>query len=226
MNIYQERIIAYADILGWSCATKHVEPESLLKIVKAIEEYANKFSPHVKEAIRESLGIPALLVKEHDGIEFSFFSDCFAVSAPISNGQLVFKILAFASHELLRNQFLLRGGITVGKLYHSHRIIFGPALTEVVEIEEQDAIYSRIFCSRQLIQFLDNTDYKHEVVIQDCCEDWVVNIALGSSLAQDDLMNIIRSWLFENETCEQERVVRKWQYLQKMLPNMYEKLKI
>jgi hypothetical protein len=222
MAAYQERIVGYADILGWSSATKNGEIKTLVETLKSIEDYANNFSPLVKEALEKSQGVPERLVREHDGIEFSFFSDCFTVSAPASSGQVVFMILAFASHELLRKGFLLRGGVTVGPLYHKQQILFGPALVEAVEIENSDAVVSRFLCSRQLIQFLDLTDYKSKVVLLDCCDSWIVNIAMGNSLARDELMKLIKVWLDKNETAEVERVVHKWRYLQWMLPVMYE----
>ena len=222
IDAYQDRFVAYADILGWSSATQNGEIKTLVEALKSIEDYANNFSPLVKEALKKSQGISERLIREHDGIEFSFFSDCFAVSAPASSGQVVFKILAFASHELLRKGFLLRGGVAIGSLYHKQRILFGPALVEAVEIEERDAVVPRFLCSRQLIQFLDHTDYKNEVVLLDCCGSWVVNISMGSSLAKDELMNLIREWLDKNETNVAERTAHKWQYLQRVLPIMYE----
>lgn len=219
---YQDRLVAYADILGWSFAVQHGEIKTLIEALKSIENYANKFSAPVKEALNKSQGIPKQLIREHDGIEFSFFSDCFAVSAPASSGRVVFKILAFASHELLRKGFLLRGGVAIGPLYHKQGILFGPALVEAVEMEESEAVVPRFLCSRQLIQFLDETDYKNEVVLLDCCGSWVANISMGSSLARDELMNLIREWLNKNETNVAERTAHKWQYLQRVLPIMYE----
>jgi hypothetical protein len=73
-----------------------------------------------------------------------------------------------------------------------------------------------------LVQFLNGTDYKSKVVLLDCCDDWVVNIAMGGVLAKDELMSIIKKWLDENKDEAAERSVRKWQYLQRMLPKMYQ----
>jgi hypothetical protein len=222
---YQNSIVAYADILGWKEATKNRDIKTLFEPIKSIEDFASNFTPEVKNTLEKSSGISDQLLREHGGIEFSLFSDCFAVSAPATMGKVVFKILAFASDELLRKGFLLRGGVTLGQLYHKQRILFGPALIEAIEMEQKDAVFSRFLCSRELIQFLDCTDYKDEVVLRDCCEGWVVNIATGSTLARDELMKIINEWLDENEIKEEERFVLKWRYLQRMLPVMFEQFR-
>jgi len=217
-NEYEKRIIAFADILGWRNAIKDSECESLKDIVTSIEDYANKFSPQLKDIIEGTDGICSTLVKEYSGIEFSFFSDSFVVSAPIDYAKNVFKILAFANDILLRKKLLVRGSVTIGDLCHRQRRIFGPALVEAVEMEENEVMYPRFLCSDKLVAHLDNKGYKDEVVLEDFPQSWVVNIACGSPIACDELMAIVRSELALDKS---ERIMRKWRYTQEMLPIMY-----
>jgi len=129
---------------------------------------------------------------------------------------MIFKIIFFATHELLRVGFLIRGGVTVGGLYHNDAgVIFGPALIEAVAIEKK-ACYPRIICGDSLIDFLDQTDYKNNVIIRDLNKKWVANIACGSFCAMTDLNKII-----EEKLITQTKFKDKWQYMQDMLPLMY-----
>ena len=132
----------------------------------------------------------------------------------------MFRILSWASDYLLREKFLLRGGVTIGDLFHQQGIIFGPALVEAVKIEETDAMYPRFICSDKLVAHLDNAGYRDEVALEDFPQSWVVNIACGSLIVRDELMTIVKSELAQSD--KSEKIMRKWRYTQKMLPKMYE----
>lgn len=215
---YEERVIAFVDILGWSSATDDLSKfTNVREAVTLIASHARSFSTNVKKTLKARPGVPAPAIEEHASIEFSYFSDSFAVSAPIAHSQIVFKILSFASDNLLHKGFLVRGGVTIGKLYHRDGVIFGPALLEAVKLEGHDAVYPRLLCSGKLVEHLNCFDYKDNVVLQDCCHDTIVNVACGSLLARDCLMAIIR-----NQTHALESIIRKWRYMERMLPIMYD----
>jgi hypothetical protein len=220
-NAYETRIVAYADILGWSEATKQTTKDvsqwpRLLKAVTSIAGHASSFSLENKVSIKKTIGVPQRFVERYDSIEFSYFSDNFAVSAPIANAESLFKIIAFAYDTLLHERFLVRGGITVGDVYHNQGTIFGPALLEAVAIEQNEALYPRFLCSQKLIDLLNGASYFGEFFLQDCCQEWIVNIACGSLINRDDLMKLI-----ESESHKIESAERKWRYVQTMLPNMF-----
>lgn len=220
MNVYEQRIISYADILGWSdsCNDLSKEPD-MLKATNAIKDYALKFSLSVKEMLKDKRGLSSAMLENHAGIRFSFFSDNFAVSAPVEYGSAIFKILAFASHELLRANFLIRGSVTLGSLYHDDNgVIFGPALKEAVDMEKK-ACYPRMLCSPSLIEFLDKTDYKTKSIVLDIEDKWVANIACGSIDALTDLKMILKK-----EISKQTKVMEKWKYMEVMLPRMYKEM--
>ena len=157
-------------------------------------------------------------IEEHKGIEFSHFSDYFAISAPVDHGEAVFKILSWRISNLLQSGFIVRGGVTVGHLYHSPKIIFGPALVKAVDIEK-DAGFPRLLCSHGLIEHLDGTPYKNQAIFQDCYEDWVVNTWCGTLFLLGDLMKIIKEQILH---MTKDKDIRKWQYMARMLPKMYE----
>ena len=216
-DAYEQRLIAYVDILGWGNASEDLKQFARLKAaVEEIKKYARNFSPEIKQYLRNSPGGSELLIQEHGCIEFSFFSDNFAVSVPVDQGRIIFKILAMASHVLLCEGFLVRGGVTIGNLYHDEDIIFGPALVEAVRIEQNEACNPCLRCSKEVDQYLEQKDYKNEAVLLDFDDKLVVNIAFGSVFAESDLMIII-----EREFIKAEKFAYKWRYLKKMLPKMY-----
>ncbi len=213
---FGRRIVAFADTLGWTTATMDETKYDLqLDILKSLAKHARSFSPETKDMLKTTRGIDPLTIQEHAGIEFSFFSDSFAISAPTSSGQRTFGILAWVCDKLLHKGFLVRGGIALGKLYHRDRIICGPALIEAVELEKA-ASYPRCLCSRDVVKFLDDEPYKEEVILQDCCDESVANTACGSLYNRDALLKIVASELHESKKEE-----RKWRYVQTMLPKLF-----
>jgi len=216
---YEQRIVGFVDVLGWSAACKN--PSNFgtqLATVKKIADYAQKFSPAIKGVLRSLVGASDIAVTHHASVEFSYFSDNFAVSAPIAEAETLLDILAWASHEILHAGFLSRGGIALGALHHDPKMIFGPALIEAVDLEKE-AIYPRLLCGEQVRSFLDKQVYKDRMVLSDE-DNMIVNIARGSEHALADLLKIVERELAAVPTCSKEW--RKWRYLQRALPRMYQ----
>src|ERR1700730_516188 len=118
-DAYETRLIAFADILGWTKAINDLSKfKCLLEIITSIADYARNFSPDVKAKLKTTPGVPHRLIEDHSGIEFSYFSDSFFVSVPVAHGQSIFNILSWANDRLLRKEFAVRGGVTIGDLYH------------------------------------------------------------------------------------------------------------
>ncbi|MGC8495265.1 MAG: hypothetical protein ACP5SH_26415 [Syntrophobacteraceae bacterium] len=220
---YETRIVAYGDIIGWTdkCCKDGKEFDKCLKALTGMARHADGFAPAAKKALA---GTPQLLpnqeIEKHKSVEFSLFSDNFAIFAPVEHADGVFRILSWRITNLLQNGFIVRGGVTIGQLYHSFKIIFGPALVEAVDIEK-DARFPRFLCSHGLLEYLEDKSYKDQVIFQDCYEDWVVNTFWydrGSHL-YDLLINKIQQEILR---MTKEKDIRKWQYMERMLPKMHE----
>jgi hypothetical protein len=216
MKAYEHRVIAYADILGWRNACGDLSKYLKLQTAaQAIADHARNFSPQMKERLKGMVGVSSDTIEQHGSVEFSFFSDNFALSVPPGQAETLFNILAWANDRLLHAGFLLRGGIALGALHHDHNVLFGPALIEAVELEKV-ADNPRLLCSADLSDFLDQQPYKDRVVIRD--EDKLIaNVALGSAHALADL-----SKLMEEELAVLTKNADKWSYLKKMLPRMHQ----
>jgi hypothetical protein len=59
-------------------------------------------------------------------------------------------LLTEIAAKALHIGFLIRGGATIGKLYHAQGVIFGEALIEAYKIESRTAIYPRIVLSNKI----------------------------------------------------------------------------
>lgn len=214
---YEKRVVVYGDILGWRAATADRSKfERQKKAVDKIGNYVVNFSSEIKGIMEHALGVPLRTIAEHAAIEFSFFSDSFAVSAPLAHTERVFEILAHANDELLRKEFLSRGGISLGDLFHCEGRIFGPALLEAIQMEH-DAKYPRFLCSEALLTHLDESGLKHKLVLRDSYGALVANIACGSVLARNDHLRVIQKQRHLSES-----IAQKWRYMEEMLPIMYE----
>lgn len=68
----------------------------------------------------------------------------------------ILNIIQQLANLVIRKGFLLRGGITIGPLYHENGIVFGPALSEAYKLESEDAKYPRILASKELTEIFNS----------------------------------------------------------------------
>lgn len=69
-----------------------------------------------------------------------------AISVLFNFNQLLTRIASAA----LSIGFLIRGGATIGKLYHAGGVIFGEALVEAYQIESRTSVYPRVVLSSKV----------------------------------------------------------------------------
>lgn len=81
-------------------------------------------------------------------LRITSFAEMIAISIPLSEREALDKILKIVSALIrtLLSEFGLtvRGGISVGKLYHDELNVFGPALQKSQKLETEYAIYPRV----------------------------------------------------------------------------------
>ena len=150
---YEERVLAFIDVLGFKEAIKKTEKDdseqekiySLLS--EAQEQYKNR-KPDFDE----------------NKIICNHFSDSIVVSCSINDCAGVFYIFSyilFVCAYALQKGFLFRGAITKGKLFHESNLIFGPALVTAVAMEKELAIYPRIIIEDDVFMAMQNHLKKH-----------------------------------------------------------------
>lgn len=139
---YQKRLVLFLDFLGFK---EHVErsarePAHLARLVAAMDIVGGIGASH-KGVLKSQ--------------KVTQFSDSIVVSYKVSEPSAVFLLLneiAFGVLDLAERGFLVRGGVTVGKLYHSKRHVVGPAMNEAYRLESKVAKHPRVLIDPKVLE--------------------------------------------------------------------------
>ena len=142
-------IVAFIDILGFTSLVRHASQDermldaaySIVRILSLEEERSRQFRVEAQK-----------LDIEYD-FNISVFSDCFALSLQDKGAKsalLFIKQLGHILQELIKQGYLMRGGVTSGKLYHNNNAIFGESLIQAVELEKDASRMPRIIVSKEV----------------------------------------------------------------------------
>lgn len=157
--VYEKRIVAFFDILGFSEQIyKTSDDEALQKKIFTACEEIKKIHQNKSE------------IKD---VKYSFFSDSFIISYPFpyslknadnsevlqsgfsaEDNALVNLLTDLLEHiYIIQSNFLLpiRGGVVAGELLHDDDKIFGPAFIDAYLIEAKIAVYPRIVISPKIL---------------------------------------------------------------------------
>ena len=101
---------------------------------------------------------------------------------PEEDGFIEYREVAFIAsifqEELLRNNILRRGGVTIGDAYLDDVLVFGRALSEAYLLESKIAVYPRIILSPKLVEIVlpkvEGSNCLEHICVQD--EDGVYYI--------------------------------------------------
>lgn len=146
-SIYEERVLAFVDILGFRSMIENSKSklEDQKKIKMAMDIIHNykilNDRPMGREQNDNQAGLRAL------GIQVTTFSDSAIISYPLSYDGALFCLIMDLIHmqmELLWQGILIRGGIVIGPAYHDSVNVFGPAMVRAYELESEYAIFPRI----------------------------------------------------------------------------------
>ena len=144
--IYEERVICFIDILGFKThIDKSLEDENHIETISM-----------VLDAISDVMNMEADDAKYRNiDVNVTQFSDNVVLSYDINgDDQLAFVIMSISTmvSRLLQYGFLLRGAITQGKVVHTDKQLFGPAMNEAYELELKHACYPRIIVPRKVFR--------------------------------------------------------------------------
>ena len=138
---YEERIVAFVDILGFSnmISESEYDIDKYEKINRALKTIQN-----VKKN------------SENTSAKVSTFSDSIVISYPANDRDPLFYILIDLIHlqlELMNQGVLVRGGIAKGKVKHTREMVFGPAMVAAYELEDKYAVYPRIIIEKETVDW-------------------------------------------------------------------------
>lgn len=139
---FEDRAVAFIDVLGFKNVVdaagqggnKHAELETLIDLLESAVPNLDGTVDHT---------VPKDLIPKH-----IYISDSIILSAPLTSSQmpsyrglsiLVMRVIQI-SHLLLSKGYLLRGGISVGSVWHTDSNIVGPAYQEAYQIETKTLV--------------------------------------------------------------------------------------
>ncbi|AWP28105.1 hypothetical protein [Paenibacillus sp. Cedars] len=174
MSTYQNKLVAFIDILGFSNLVKESETndskaQMLLSSLKDIESFIKReeelyqFSEDVGNNTVSKLKVnytqfsdsiilsTDIVVPEIDGLKFH----------NINNIMNMCSLLSYLQARFLNEGVLLRGGLTWGPIFHEKNICFGPAFIKAYLLENQLASTPRIVIDPNIISLtLIPTEYE------------------------------------------------------------------
>ena len=164
-DVYEDRLCLFIDILGFK---NHVEESA-----KPVDKDAKMgYRPFTVARLHTALSaIERTMRFEIDGMvnkpettkKVTQFSDSVVMSYTLGETSALFDMLSdikILQVHLIHYGILIRGAITLGKLYHDDKLVFGPALVEAAELEKL-AMYPRVILSQEVIDQGKNRHAPH-----------------------------------------------------------------
>lgn len=165
---YENRLIAFIDILGFKEIVRSSEKDSSkIEFLYSVLDYLKSWE------IPENWNLQLVKIEEDAqkrGVEnfdirgktnTTAFSDSIVVSVKVENNvnemtSTLIVNLAYIGAILFEKGILFRGGITIGNLIHNEKgTVFGQGLIEAYQLETNSAKFPRIILSNKLIQKLN-----------------------------------------------------------------------
>lgn len=143
----EERVIAFADILGFKALIRGLELDSSLHadVFRALQRIR-----FVRER-QNDVG------KTRNNLKVSIFSDSIAISGPRTAAATVVLTCGWLQSDLLYLGILLRGGITVGPLVHDDEIVYGQGMVDAYLLESKVAHLPRVVVDSKVKELLRPT---------------------------------------------------------------------
>lgn len=138
--VYTERLILFIDFLGFSEIVEKTatDAKALNKLIQAMDRLSD---------IGDSTYLKSQKVTQ--------FSDSVVASYEVTEPSAVFHLLnaiAFCVVELAHLGYLVRGGVTAGKLLHTSNRLVGPAMLEAYRLETKVALVPRVVIDSKLLE--------------------------------------------------------------------------
>lgn len=217
---YKDCIVVFLDILGFKNTIINSETDVSVKKIFDILTYVeawntsdglNKFIEekdfHSEPYFQKKTINFNEILKE---IQISYFSDSLVISLPYNDSNLdvrlflIIRSLANFITKVSSMNFFIRGGISIGKMYHKKNIFFGPAFLEAYKLESEVAIYPRVIFSTNLIDIVKDILYVKDSEDGIFHIDWFdflkqqVNKGFYQKPANLPTMNYIKELIQEN----------------------------
>jgi hypothetical protein len=190
---YEDRIVCFLDVLGFAEHIRETVNADGNDNESRIAMLAGAF-----EAVRDLLDIDK--PEERKGKEVTQFSDSIVISFPMKEESGVFYALLeilWVQIDLLYRGMLCRGAVTKGKLIHTPRILFGPAMVDAYRLESNAATYPRVILDESIVEAGATAHARHhraeheresilELLLRDSDGMYFINYVTGAQSELND----------------------------------------
>lgn len=163
---YSNYIVSYIDLLGVKDVLQHDDGTSLNRM----NLLYNRLLCYVDPTNKDFFNL--------DNVKIKIFSDNIIIASEIKNDftaafKKVFRITKILQGDALtQNCWLLRGGISVGKLYIDDVFTMGKGIIAAYNLESQIANYPRVIIDKSIIASLNLDDFKMPYGIEEIYTDF------------------------------------------------------
>ena len=207
--IYEDRAVAFVDILGF----KDIIASTIEQNGNEIEEETKKLNSFFDEVNKEfSSEEKWTSIPDSCTRIVTHFSDSIVFSVKAAQKDGVLFLLDYFHYLIIiaiHYGFLIRGGITYGKVCHTEDKIFGPAMNASYLMESNEAKFPRIVIHEDVLR----ATFKNRGPQAD--EDDVVKYL--SHLVQKDTDGVFYLDYFSNVINGYEYAIDKYNYSQKII---------
>ena len=165
---FEEQFTAYIDLLGFADAVSNEEPSKIADINGLLTRISQMRGRFAKASIGtesiKTISITPMITtfSDHIVISYPLKRSCKAIgdtkSTLITLVRQVNHFTAQVAADALDIGLLVRGGATIGNLYHTSRVIFGKALNDAYYIESTVSQFPRVVLSPEITSQLSNPD--------------------------------------------------------------------
>lgn len=208
---YEDQFVAFVDFLGFSEASAQTSETTRSEVLKLLLSLSGLRREFEMQSTVQKNGTTRFLKPA-----ISTFSDHIVISYPLQPIYAEYaemgpdeflpalviitqftQLLERIAAEALRIGFLVRGGATIGKLYHAHGVVFGEALIEAFQIESRTSIYPRVVLSSQITR--RPKWIEHQPYVAKCSDglyhfDYFKSLLLDSASPGDAYGANVRAW--------------------------------
>jgi hypothetical protein len=141
---YETRVVAFYDFLGWrsKIGQAGTDPLQIGRLRRMLLRHTRSLGGQQQHATPQG--------------RFSSFSDNIVVSHPVDKQSIAFVLGTLGAFQLASagDGFLLRGGVTIGSVYHDNVCVFGPGLNRAYELESKVADVPRVIVDTNVLEAL------------------------------------------------------------------------
>lgn len=153
---YEERIVSFVDILGFSqeiCSAGNGELEAVRSKVKKFRSAFAEASFRKSEPFKPG-------VETDNGVIFLQFSDCFIRAKSMTVSPLHYELLSYVHGiaDIVNQGFLVRGAVTHGDFYYddNENVLISPAFIQAYRLESTEASSPRVIVDPKTLQALSH----------------------------------------------------------------------